>query len=166
MQLTKKHLRYFKNSEFVREGRNWLPMYNPRLLILLDTFRHLTGPCILSPHPLALGRIDYPKNPTTLHKYDSEDGVRAIDVFPTLEPEGFRDQWGLRYMDNSELKVTAIEWIDKAEMIGIAGIGLYPEWTLNGETRPGLHLDVRPKPTQWGYLDGKQVTIEQALEAL
>jgi len=156
MQVTEKHLRYFKNAEFVREGRNWLPMYNPRLLILLDTFRHLTGPCILSPHPLALGRMSYPKRPGTLHKYDAEEGVRAIDVFPHI-PNKPDTKW--------HRKEIAVTWIEEAERIGLS-CGLYPQWTYKGKQRPGLHLDIRPKQTQWGWLDGKQVIIGQAIESL
>ena len=158
MQVTEKHLRYFKNHEFVREGRNWLPMYNPRLLILLDVFRHLTGPCILSPHPFALGRMSYPKRPGTLHKYDAEEGVRAIDVFPTI----YTKEVGIE----DSIKHAVANWINTASYLGFGGCGLYPQWTLYEEQRPGLHLDIRESPYQWGWVDGKQVPIEQALETL
>ena len=161
MQVTEKHLKWFKNHEFVREGRNWLPMYNPRLLILLDVFRHLTGPCILSPHPLALGRMSYPKRPGTLHKYDSEEGVRAIDVFPNNNTKT-----GI-YKD-FHMWAVAEEWIHAADMIGFSGLGIYPQWTYKGEQRCGIHLDIRntKKIVTWGFIDGKQVSIEQALETL
>ena len=166
MQVTEKHLRYFKNHEFVREGRNWLPMYNPRLLILLDVFRHLTGPCILSPHPFALGRMSYPKRPGTLHRYDAEEGVRAIDVFPTLKPKHISISKDDEMWDDVYMWAIAEEWIYQADKIGFTGIGFYPQWTLHGEQRPGLHLDIRESPYQWGWVDGKQVPIEQALETL
>ena len=158
MQVTEKHLRYFKNAEFVREGRNWLPMYNPRLLILLDVFRHLTGPCILSPHNLALGRMSYPKNPRSQHIYDSTDGVRAVDCFPYIEE--------LDLPFGSNLENNASRWYEIASSIGINGIIIYPNWTYKGKKRIGAHFDIRPEPFHRGYVNGQLVPIEQALEKL
>lgn len=33
-------LQYFAKSEFVRGTTNWWPLMNPRLLVLLDVYRH------------------------------------------------------------------------------------------------------------------------------
>ena len=161
MQVTEKHLKYFKNHEFVREGRNWLPMYNPRLLILLDVFRHLTGPCILSPHPFALGRMSYPKRPGTLHKYDAEEGVRAIDVFPNNNTKA-----GI--YEDFHMWAVAEEWIYQADKIGFGALGLYPDWTYKGEKRCGLHLDIRQSDefVTWSYFNNKMHTLEEGLEKL
>lgn len=125
---------------------------------MLDIFRRLTGRCIISPHPLAIGRMSYPKRPGSMHIFKEDIGVRAIDVFPNDDPDDRRCK-GSPY-------AVVEKWIRAAEKIGFTGIGLYPEWTLDNETRIGFHLDLRDEPFQWGYLQGKQVTLDQAFNTL
>lgn len=156
MNIEPHHINYFNRAEFERNGENWFEKCSPRLLVLLDTFRHLTGECIISPHPLAIGRRAYDKNPNSQHSVDTWREVRAIDLLPTLYPD-------------SNILPDAIpdEWIQVAKEIGFTGIGLYPQWTHKGKQRCGLHLDVRDAPlATWGYIDGKMVSIETALETL
>ena len=53
--------------------------------------------------------------------------------------------------------------------MGFTGIGVYPQWVnKKGETQVGFHLGVRPnrkmdKPATWGYFNGKEVSLEHAL---
>jgi hypothetical protein len=135
-------LYYFDESEFYRNDRNWFQDCSPRLLVLLDTFRHTTGTCIISPHPLAIGRVDYEKNPDSYHNYDVYGEVQAIDVFPSIP------HW-------MEVEKAKDIWVREAKHIGFTGIGIYNKWTYNGEARPGMHLDVRgssspSNPVVWG----------------
>ena len=80
-------------------------------------------------------------------------------MFPTLTPYGTDEDYFLW--------AVVEEWIHTAEMLNFTGIGLYPQWKLNGKQRPGLHLDVREgKLSKWGYVDGEFVSIEKAIETL
>ena len=38
------------------------------------------------------------------------------------------------------------------------GLGIYPQWN-----SPGFHFDVRGERARWGWLDGKQVSFQDAL---
>ena len=147
-------LEYFKHGEFVRDRVDWWPMMNPRVLILLDVFRHMRcAPVEISPHRRALGRPGWP-NQGSDHAIDARGQVDAADVLPA----------GMTYRTAAERD------IDLAVRIGFTAIGFYPHWTPS----PGLHLGVRPgrrmgKPAMWGAIniDGVQtyVSLDQALSA-
>lgn len=151
---------FFDKHEFVRSGENWYDLYNPRWLVLADSFRLQTGKCILSPHPRALGRRDDIIGGTgyDAHNIDKHGLVEAGDTFPYInELEGE--------------SLSMYKAFNIAKKIGFTGIGIYPEWTLNEKRRCGIHLDVRSgilpgNPTTWGYVDGKFVTIETAFNYL
>ena len=135
-------LHFFKDEEF----RGQIDMIDPRLLVLLDTLRLITGiPIAVSQHPEAIGRT----TGTSWHNYKLHGAIYAIDVMPI-------GQW-----DPGDI-------IQIATMIGFTGIGYYPDWN----PRPGLHLDTRTNeepeyPALWGGIkvDGVQVytSIERAL---
>ena len=151
-------LDYFSKSEFERGGVNWYDQCSPELLVKLDIFRHLTGKCIISPHPLAIGRKGYEKNPDSQHNVKKWGEVRGIDIFPILEDY-------LRTKDNVKL------WIKYSKKVGFRGIGIYPEWTYNGKKRIGMHVDVREyreigDPATWGVMGGEMVSIDVVLEKL
>lgn len=151
-------LYYFEPDEFIRGDINWFPAMSPRLLVLLDTFRHLTGKCIISPHPKAIGRrTEIIDGYYDAHNFDKWDEVRGIDVFPYLPDESIYDE--------------PHGWIDTAKGIGFTGIGLYPHWTYKGKQRPGLHLDVRHNrepgnPSKWGRIGQEYVSLDKAMEEL
>ena len=141
-------LHYFKTEEF----RGQKSKIDPRLLILLDTFRHVWGqPVAISAHPNAIGR----DNGDSYHNYVKHGEVYAIDVMP-FGIEGYED---------------ALRAAAAARMVGFTGIGFYPHW----KPRPGLHLDTRPNrhpdnPALWGGIrvNGRQVytEMEDALGAM
>lgn len=147
-------MQYFTRSEFVREGIDWWPQMNPRLLVLLDVFRHMRGAAVtISPHRRALGRPAWP-NQGSDHAIDVRGTVDAADVLPA----------GMRTATDAERD------IDLAVRIGFTALGFYPHW----QPSPGLHLGVRPgrrmgKPAMWGAIniDGVQtyVSLDQALSA-
>lgn len=147
-------LEYFTKQEFDRDGVSWWPLMNPRVLIMLDVFRHMRGaPVEISPHRRALGRPHWP-NQGSDHAIDARGTVDAADVLPAG-------------MTN---RAAAERDIDLAVRIGFTAIGYYPHW----QPTPGLHLGVRPgrrmgKPAMWGAinLDGVQtyVSLDQALSA-
>lgn len=163
---------FFQPDEFVRGGVNWYSQCHPRLLVLLDVFRMLTGPCIISPHPKAIGRregTDNGKSGFDAHNIDKHGKVMGIDVFPTLHPKAYNLEG--TPVEDLNVDVIADEWIYTASSIGIGAVGLYPQWTYKGESRPGLHLDIRPdavpgSPVMWGFVDGVFVDINEALESL
>jgi len=151
---------FFKRSEFDRNGENWYDLYDPRWLVLIDAFRLRTGKCSLSPHPRALGRRDGVNDRTGYdgHNIDKHGFVMAGDVFPHM-PEG-----SVEYVD-------AYNSVRYAKKVGFTGIGLYPEWRKDGLRRFGLHLDTRrtvspSHPATWGFIDGKFIDIETALNTL
>ena len=155
------HLEHFDQSEFVtvyldEHGRqhsmDWWPLMSPRLLVMLDIFRHRWGaPVMISPNRIALGRYLGEDNASE-HNVDRWAAVLAADVFPAG-------------MDTAEDMRLAVK---TARSIGFTGIGVYPHW----QPSPGLHLGVRPnlrmgEPAYWGGIDnaeGKQiyVSIEEA----
>lgn len=142
---------YFKPSEF----GDWHGVMSPRLLVLLDTFRHKWGASVkISPVDGALGR-HMGKEAQSLHNVDVYGEVRAADIFP----------YG---MDSKEDMERAIKL---AKDLGFTGIGVYPAW----RPSPGLHLDVRTDkrpghPAMWGAIrsgvSGTQeyVSMKLALE--
>lgn len=137
-------LYYFSPDEFVRMNVNWYSRMSPRLLVLLDTFRHLTGPCIISPHSHAIGRHEG----TSQHNINLHGEVRAVDVFPDM---------------------SADIWIKVAYQVGFTGIGIYPHWTYNGEQRCGMHLDVREdrepgNPSTWSGVKENGVQVYKSLD--
>lgn len=143
------HLYYFSHDEF----RSWASDMSPRLLVLLDLFRHRWGqPVMVSPHQDALGRRGMGDSLSD-HNYDRWGEVRGIDVMP------------LR-MSTPEAMQRAVKL---ATGLGFTSIGLYPHW----RPRPGLHLGVRHSnrpgfPATWGAVrkDGRQtyVSLAEALE--
>ncbi|MDR9419441.1 hypothetical protein [Gracilimonas sp.] len=165
MKLPKLH--YFDRSEFVRD-EDWFTKMSPRLLILLDTFRHLTGPCIISPNDDAIGRRTEPIDGYyDAHNYVKWGEVKGIDVFPTLEPKGLTDQFPLEGDDDYYFMDAVVEeWVYQAEKINFGAIGIYPDWTLNGKKRPGAHLDVRDGWTTWGRIGNDYVSLDKAMEVL
>lgn len=165
MKLPKLH--YFDRSEFVRD-EDWFPLMSPRLLVLLDTFRHLTGKCIISPNKDAIGRRD---DTDSQHNVEKWGEVRAVDVFPTMEPRGLKEKWKIEgEEDGYFLDSLAEEWVYQAKKIGFTGIGIYPNWTYKGEQRPGMHLDVRDgtpgDPVTWGRIGNEYVSLDKAMEVL
>lgn len=149
-------LQYFKEHEFDRAGENWMDNCSPELLVKLDLFRHHTGKFIISPHPKAIGRRD---DTTSQHNYNKWGEVRAIDGFPALDHK----VWAFT------VEYTVSNLIFIAESCGFTGIGIYPQWQLYGETRIGMHLDVRQdrkpgEPATWSYFDGKYRSLEDGLE--
>lgn len=148
------HLHYFDPGEFFRGGIDWYARMDPRLLVLLDVFRHKWGAKVkVSPHEHAVGRFG--GNSESQHNVARWGECRACDVMP----EGMdTEQRG-----NEALKL-AIE-------IGFNGAGIYPHW----EPGPGLHLDTRRdrdpgNPALWGAVYnnvGAQVYVgvNQALGA-
>ena len=149
-------LRYFTRQEFgpnPTRGIDWWPCMDPRLLVLLDVFRHQCGaPVSISQHGQALGRR-LGRDVKSAHNYDRHGVVLAADTFPDM-------------MDSPD---DALEIIDLAEYVGFTGIGIYPHWS-----RPGLHLDTRRdrepgSPAKWGAIsvDGSQeyVSVSAALDA-
>lgn len=159
-------LHYFDRSEFIRE-EDWFTKMSPRLLVLLDTFRHLTGMCIISPHKDAIGRRD---DTDSQHNIEKWGEVRAVDVFPAFKSELYiKITYQLHESDTSRL--TANDWVETAKYIGFTGIGYYPNWTYNSEQRPGLHLDVREsakpgEPVTWGRIGEQYVSLDKAMENL
>lgn len=134
---------HFRAAEFRRGGVQWFLVMDPRLLVLLDTFRFMWGrPVAISQHPAALGR--HLSDSRSDHNVDRDGTVYAADVHPIG-------------MDTRERAEQAIEL---ARSIGFTAIGVYPHW----QPRPGLHLgtrrDRRPgKPAEWGAVrrDDRQV---------
>jgi hypothetical protein len=135
------NLRYFKESEFNRNGVNWFDKMNPELLIRLDALRGVWGaPIYLSQHPRGIGRMD---DSGSQHNYNKWGEVRAVDCFPSGS-----------YLHR--------EFYELAQEIGITGIGYYPNWKQGDLLRGGFHLDVRPEPAQWGF-NGGMVSIDEVL---
>ena len=148
MSLPLPDLRFFKPQEFVRpadangQPEAWSARMQPRLLVLLDTFRFMWGKAVdVSPAPGALGR--YWGQSDSQHNIAKWGEVRAVDVMTE----------GLKTADDFQRA------IDLARSIGFTGVGIYPDWSPS----PGLHLDVRVDrepgdPALWGALSiaGKQ----------
>lgn len=146
------HAHYFKPEEF----RGWAEDMSPRLVTMLDVLRHTIDRTItISAHPDSLGRHKGP-DALSAHNIDKWGSVLAADVFV-----------GMVYT-----KRQAADIVQQARWLGFTGIGVYPEWTNNhGANQVGFHFDVRPSramgdPSEWGYLGGKMVTIQTALNAL
>ena len=147
-------LHYFNPGEFIRGDRDWFPDMHPRLLTLLDVFRHQWGtPVAISPHPKALGRI-MDSEVKSDHNFTRNGVVLAADIMPS----------------NMTDRVSAQRALDVASRCAFTAIGLYPHW----RPGPGLHLGVRPgdpaNPARWGALriDQKQVYrgLREALDAM
>lgn len=113
------HMEHFRPAEF----REWWGQMSVRLLHVLDAFREEWGePCVVSPHPDALGR-NLGADGSSQHNVDRWGEVRACDLFP-------------RGMDDRADFARAYEI---AKYVGATGIGIYTD------TRPSpmIHLDVR-----------------------
>ena len=149
--MTNPHLYHFKPAEFNRDGTNWHPKTCPRLLVLMDLLRHnVNAPVIISPHPRAVGRTEG-GNRNSQHRYDRWGQVRGVDFYiPGVRPDTV---------------------ISLMKQLGFTGIGFYPAGFLNNQPQPRYHGDTRRdrvpgEPAEWGYVDGKQVSIKAALESL
>jgi hypothetical protein len=152
-------LRYFDREEF----RDSWGLMSLRLLFLLDALRFQLGrPITLSPHPRALARRDGPDDGSQ-HNVDAWGECRAADTF----------------VEGVLTVQKAREVISAAADLGITGIGVYPDWTLDassdGRRHLGFHFDARTKrpagePALWGMVDDGdgqyQVTVGRALERL
>jgi hypothetical protein len=148
-------LYYFDESEFERGGRNWFPDMDPRLLVLLDVFRHRWGRRIaISAHPAALGRL-MDRAANSDHNFTRWGAVLAADVMPA----------GMISREDGE------HALELANEVGFTSIGIYPDW----HPGPGLHLGVRPgcvpgRPALWGAVNdsGTQayVAIDKALRKM
>lgn len=147
------NLYYFTQPEFERGGRNWYSDMDPRLLILMDVFRHRWGrPVQISPHPKALGRV-MDESKLSDHNFTRWGVVLAADVMP----------------EGMDTRADAEHALELANEIGLTSIGLYPHW----QPGPGLHLGTRREcrpggPALWGAVrneHGKQVycTLDQAV---
>src|SRR5690625_5654583 len=96
-------LHYFSDSEF----RGQKSKIDPRLLILLDTFRHVWGqPVAISAHPNAICR----DNGESYHNYKKHGRVYASDVLP-LGSERYED---------------AVRAAAGARTVGFTGRAVYP----------------------------------------
>lgn len=152
---------FFKKHEFERNGENWYDLYDPRWIVLIDVFRLQTGICRLSPNPEALGRrdgVNPSKSGYNAHNIDKHGVVKAGDTFPNI------------FVRENEI-LSIHHCFLTAKNIGFTGIGIYPQWKLNGIRRCGMHLDVRDNqapgnPATWGYVDGKFVSINKAFDYL
>ena len=138
-------LHYFKDSEFIRGDRDWLPDMHPRLLVLLDVFRHQWGmPVKISSHPKALGRIMDPERKSD-HNFTRNGVVLAADIMPA----------------NLFNRISAQSALTVARRCGFTSLGFYPHW----QPHPGLHVGVRPghpsSAAQWGaiLIDGVQTYV-------
>lgn len=148
-------LHYFDRREFIRGDRDWFPDMDPRLLALLDVFRHLWGaPVAISPHPAALGRL-LPLEALSDHNFTRHRAVLAADVMP----KGMHS------------RAAAARALQLARDVTFTAIGLYPDW----QPAAGLHLAIRRDrepgaPALWGAVrqNDRQVyvTLEQALARL
>lgn len=144
----KTKLTHFKPSEFNRNGRNWFGSMCPSLLVRLDVLRNIWGaPIRISPHPLAIGRDDDSNSQHNLKKWGE---VRAVDVFYDVpeEKEG-----------GSEFYLS-LSFYYLAKKIGFSGIGIYPQWTLNGKRQTGFHLDTGDRKAEWSRIDGKYTDLQ------
>jgi uncharacterized protein YcbK (DUF882 family) len=113
--LTDAGLRYFTVKEF----RGQLDLIDPKLLEVIDEFRHLWGTTVyVSNSPAAIGRT----YGVGFHNYVKHGSVKAIDLIP------------------AGMKTTAdfARAKDLALQAGARGVGLYPKWNQG----PGIHIDV------------------------
>lgn len=137
---------YFDRAEFTVADEDWWPRMSPRLLVLLDVFRHALGEAVLiSPAEGSLGRRRGPSD-SSQHNVDRWGEVRAADVM-------------IRNMRRADQARRAAEL---AQSRGFTGIGVYPHW----RPHPGLHVDVREDrmpgdSSTWGALALNKATRAQ-----
>lgn len=140
-------LYYFGRHEFERGGVSWFDRMDPRLLVLLDSFRHQWGSkVVISPHPAAIGR-ELGATQLSDHNVDLHGRVHGIDVMPA----DMRTQLAV----NQAVRI--------ARRVGFTAIGVYPDW----RPHAGLHLGTRPgnhpkDPALWGAVrrDERQVYVD------
>ena len=146
-------LRHFNpRTEFKRDGVNWFPLMDPRWLVLADAARNTLGVAVhISGHPRALGRR-MGRDAQTRHNVERWGTVQAGDVFVE----------GVYTREQAEHVVTVLL------EVGFTGVGVYPDWTNNqGKRQVGFHADVRKADlSTWGYVNGQEVSLEKALEAV
>lgn len=108
-------LRYFTASEF----RGQLDLIDPRLLEVLDEFRHLWGKAVrISNSSGALGRT----SGVGFHNHVKHGAIMAVDVIP----EGMKTTRDFKQARDLAVKA------------GATGVGIYPKWNQG----PGLHMDI------------------------
>lgn len=126
-------LYHFSTSEF----RDWWPLMDLRLLILLDALRNLHGrPIVISPADGAIGRR-LGRSSDSDHNVDMHGRVLGVDTMPA----------DIDRLEDIE------EFIQKAKNVGFTAIGIYPHWNPS----KGVHLGTRPDrhptaPALWGAL--------------
>ena len=142
-------IQHFTESEF----GEWYPHMSARLLIMLDILRHMSGSAIqISPVEGALGRRL--GDSQSAHNIDYWGYVLAADFF----------------ISGVYLRPQVVGIVELMTEIGFTGIGVYPEWNnAKGHPQVGFHGDVRPtkqmgESSTWGYLDGKYVSINKAIQ--
>lgn len=144
------HLEHFSPHEF----REWWPHMSPRLLTMLDVLRHqIRRPIVISPNPDALGRRL--GDSESEHNIDRWGEVLAVDCFVIGIETRAQVGWVLTF----------------SRAIGFTGIGVYPDWTLQGRQTIGFHFGVRPTrqmrdPATWGRLGGEYVSQSDAVGAI
>lgn len=143
-------LQNFLPSEF----REWYDQMSPRLLILLDSFRHQCGSIVsVSGSSQALGR-KLGKQSTSAHNVDYWGDCLAVDVF----------------IDGVYLRAQVSGVVELAKRVGFTGIGVYADTSNNkGQAQAMFHLDVRPdrsmgSPATWGRVSGKYTTLDNAIQ--
>lgn len=148
---------YFQPSEFVRGGRAWWNDYDPRLLGLLEAWRHLYGKRIqISQHPSACGRRLGPLAQSD-HNVDVHGRVLGVDTMP----EGITT------------RAEAERAIELARAVGFTGIGFYPLWAPSAGVHVSTRRNRRPgDPATWGAIrlapnePQTYVSLEEALSRM
>lgn len=147
------HLEHFMQEEF----REWSDDMSPRLTVMLDVLRHMSGHAIMiSGSEYALGR-NLGRGDQSAHNVDEWGQVLAADVFVA----------GVYNREQAE------HVVDLARKIGFTGIGVYSDTTNNkGERQVMFHFDVRPteamgQPATWGRVNGSyNYTLMAAIQSL
>lgn len=141
------HLQHFKPAEFNRHG-NWFNRCATGLLHRLDILRFRLGsPVYVSPVDGAVGR-HLGDSGKSQHNIDYHGEVRAVDFFaPDADPHVV---------------------VQLMRELGFTGIGVYADGMWQGEPAFRYHGDVRHdrgmgNPAEWGQVDGRTVSIEDAL---
>lgn len=143
------HLHYFRPAEFNRGGINWFQKTDAALLVRLDILRFRIGsPVIISPVDGATGRQDGTENKSQ-HNITYHGIVRAADFFVP--------------------GVSACRVVNAMRSLGFTGIGVYPDGLYGGKRETRYHGDVRTdrgpgNPAEWGHYDGKDCSINKALQ--
>jgi len=128
------HLYYFKPYEF----GDWLDHMDPRLLVLLDVFRHRWDKSLVI---MMNGRID---GRLGRHKGEDHDSQHNIDRWGEVRAADC-------FVSGLNTRADSARAFLLAKEIGFTGIGIYPDWMPS----PGMHFDTRRDrrpgdPAHWG----------------